>query len=199
LTALPASDPSVPAADPVPDGARRIGLGLRATLPAATALLVLAGSLAAGAATGPVPVAAAALAAAVVGWVASRLLVAALAEAPLRRAAAALAQARTDPEAALPQPPTPELRELLGAADALRLALRDAAARERSIEAEHVSAASRLRHDLRGALAPAMLIADRLMMAEDADRKRAGDVVSRAVTRAADLLRKPNEAEIPRR
>ena len=47
---------------------------------------------------------------------------------------------------------------------------------------------SRLRHDLRGILSPAMLIADRLIAHEDATVKRAGAIVASTVERAAARL-----------
>ena len=45
-----------------------------------------------------------------------------------------------------------------------------------------------LRHDIRGALSPAMLIADRLLAHDDPAVRRCGDVVLRSVERAVDLL-----------
>ena len=53
----------------------------------------------------------------------------------------------------------------------------------------------RLRHDIRGALSPALLTADRLLTHADPAVQRAGDVVVRAVERAAALLVDPAVAE----
>ena len=47
---------------------------------------------------------------------------------------------------------------------------------------------SALRHDLRGILSPAMLIADRLLAHQDPAVQRAGEVVNRTVERAAARL-----------
>lgn len=46
----------------------------------------------------------------------------------------------------------------------------------------------RLRHDIRGALSPALLTADRLLVHQDPAVQRAGDIVVRAVERASALL-----------
>jgi hypothetical protein len=53
----------------------------------------------------------------------------------------------------------------------------------------------RLRHDIRGALSPALLTADRLLTHADPAVQRAGDIVVRAVERAAALLSDPAPAE----
>jgi hypothetical protein len=45
-----------------------------------------------------------------------------------------------------------------------------------------------LRHDLRGILSPAMLVADRLLMNADPSVKRAGEVMVRCVEQAAKRL-----------
>jgi hypothetical protein len=51
---------------------------------------------------------------------------------------------------------------------------------------------SLLRHDLRGILSPAMLIADRLLAHEDPAVQRAGDIMNRTIERAAArLMEKP--------
>ena len=52
----------------------------------------------------------------------------------------------------------------------------------------------RLRHDVRGALSPALLTADRLLTHADPAVQRAGDIMVRAVERAAALL---NESAPP--
>ncbi len=55
----------------------------------------------------------------------------------------------------------------------------------------------RLRHDIRGALSPAMLMADRLLGHADPAVKRAGEIVVRSVDKAAILLADPAEASLP--
>lgn len=50
------------------------------------------------------------------------------------------------------------------------------------------AATSRLRHDLRGALSPAMLTADRLLMSAEPSVRRAGELIMRSLQRATDLL-----------
>jgi hypothetical protein len=47
---------------------------------------------------------------------------------------------------------------------------------------------SSLRHDLRGILSPALLIAERLLAHEDPAIRRAGDVMMKTVERATDRL-----------
>jgi signal transduction histidine kinase len=54
--------------------------------------------------------------------------------------------------------------------------------------AEMRSAASVLRHDLRGILSPALLSADRLSNSEDAAVRKAADIVIRCVERASARL-----------
>ena len=55
----------------------------------------------------------------------------------------------------------------------------------------------RLRHDIRGALSPALLMADRLLGNADPAVKRAGEIMVRCVDRAALLLADPVEAKPP--
>ncbi len=55
----------------------------------------------------------------------------------------------------------------------------------------------RLRHDLRGALSPALLIADRLINHEDPKVRRAGEIVVKSVDRASTLLADPAEPSLP--
>ena len=50
------------------------------------------------------------------------------------------------------------------------------------------AAASMLRHDLRGVLSPALMVADRLVNNPDPAVRRAGDAVVRSVDRATALL-----------
>ncbi len=45
-----------------------------------------------------------------------------------------------------------------------------------------------LRHDVRGMLAPALMVSDRLLAHPDPDVKRAGEVVARTVQRVTDRL-----------
>ena len=47
---------------------------------------------------------------------------------------------------------------------------------------------STLRHELRGALSPALMVSDRLLKSEDPLIRRAGDTVVRSVERAAALI-----------
>ena len=54
--------------------------------------------------------------------------------------------------------------------------------------AEMRSAASVLRHDLRGILSPALLSADRLANSQDAAVRKAADIVIRSVERASARL-----------
>ena len=51
-----------------------------------------------------------------------------------------------------------------------------------------------LRHDLRGILAPAMLVADRLSENTDPKIAKAGDTIVRAVNRASERLARTKEA-----
>ena len=50
----------------------------------------------------------------------------------------------------------------------------------------------RLRHDLRGALSPVLLVADRLGAHPDPAVKRSGDIMLRTVERATTLLEEPS-------
>ena len=59
-------------------------------------------------------------------------------------------------------------------------------ARRRLAELE--SEMSTLRHELRGALSPALMISDRLLKSQDPLIRRAGDTVVRSVARATDLI-----------
>ncbi len=55
----------------------------------------------------------------------------------------------------------------------------------------------RLRHDLRGALSPALLMADRLVGHDDPRVRRAGEIMVKSVDRASFLLADPAEANPP--
>jgi sensor domain CHASE-containing protein len=46
----------------------------------------------------------------------------------------------------------------------------------------------RLRHDLRGALSPALLSADRLLASDDPATRHAGEIIVRAVDRATAMM-----------
>ncbi len=54
----------------------------------------------------------------------------------------------------------------------------------------------RIRHDMRGALSPALLLADRLLNHADPAVKRAGDIVVRSIERAASLIEEPEDAPV---
>lgn len=85
-------------------------------------------------------------------------------------------------------PDTPATDDAL---EALREQLRETDRRHATMEQDFAQRSSSLRHDVRGALSPALLIADRLMMADDAEKKRAGELISRAIGKVSDLLRTP--------
>lgn len=57
---------------------------------------------------------------------------------------------------------------------------------------------SRLRHDIRGAVSPAMLVADRLRGSPDPGVQRAGERIIRTVERVLELLDATREAVPPR-
>lgn len=80
---------------------------------------------------------------------------------------------------------------------ALEQALDDAAWREAAARDEQHASLSRLRHDVRGALSPALLIADRLMMSGDADKTRAGELIVKSITRATELLATTKQPPTP--
>ena len=62
--------------------------------------------------------------------------------------------------------------------------------------AQQVNAATAtLRHDLRGALSPALLMADRLTANPDPAVQRAGEVVVRAIDRATALIARRDPAD----
>lgn len=72
--------------------------------------------------------------------------------------------------------------------ETLQSRLREALAREQEAARRHAEELSRLRHDINGALSPALLTADRLLMAEDPKQKQAGERISTAIKRAAMIL-----------
>ena len=64
--------------------------------------------------------------------------------------------------------------------------------------AERAEQQRRLRHDLRGALSPVLLVADRLLAHADPAVKRSGDIMVRAVERSTELLAEPgSQAKAP--
>ncbi len=71
------------------------------------------------------------------------------------------------------------------------LAAAETAAAQQAASAVRLESHRRLRHDIRGALSPALLTADRLLSHADPAVQRAGDIVVRAVERAAALLSDP--------
>lgn len=71
--------------------------------------------------------------------------------------------------------------------DALGRELRDARA-QRSRLQEMDAAAAALRHNLRGALSPALMMADRLIAHADPAVQRAGEIVVRSIDRATALI-----------
>lgn len=76
------------------------------------------------------------------------------------------------------------LRDRAGAAGADRARLAELEANESS-----------LRHDLRGVLSPALLMADRLVAHEDPGVRRAGETVVKSIERATALLSATRRAE----
>ena len=52
----------------------------------------------------------------------------------------------------------------------------------------HLAEMSTLRHELRGALSPALMVSDRLLRSEDPLIRRAGEAVVRSVERATALI-----------
>ena len=58
---------------------------------------------------------------------------------------------------------------------------------------EHERKLSHLRHDLRGILSPALLLADRLSMSEDPMAKRTAEAMIRTIERAEQALAKEDQ------
>jgi hypothetical protein len=67
-------------------------------------------------------------------------------------------------------------------------ALRQAVAQQRARLAALEGTTASLRHDLRGMLSPAMLVADRLLAHSDPKVVRAGETIVRSIERATDRL-----------
>lgn len=70
----------------------------------------------------------------------------------------------------------------------------ETAAAKQACATTRLEANRRLRHDIRGALSPALLTADRLLTHTDPAVQRAGNIMVNAVERAADLLLDPMPA-----
>lgn len=103
------------------------------------------------------------------------------------RAASSVPPAAATPRTLLAAMPEPEpASDPVGDETAARLA---------EIERE----ISFLRHELRGALSPALMVSDRLLKNEDPLVRRAGDAVVRSVERATALIGqdRPNRARQP--
>jgi hypothetical protein len=84
----------------------------------------------------------------------------------------------------------PRLRAASATAASLALRLDEAGAAQVQLAELRANLAS-LRHDLRGILSPALLIADRLITNTDPAIKRAGEVMIRTVERASARLADP--------
>jgi hypothetical protein len=56
---------------------------------------------------------------------------------------------------------------------------------------------SRIRHDVRGALSPALLVTDRLLSSDDAAVRRSGEIILRAIERANDILNETRPTSPP--
>jgi hypothetical protein len=84
----------------------------------------------------------------------------------------------------------PVLHRRLEAAAKLRADASVAAVNEQAAAGQR-EAQRQLRHDIRGALSPALLTADRLLGNEDPKVRRAGEIMVKAVERAAALLADP--------
>jgi hypothetical protein len=82
-------------------------------------------------------------------------------------------------------------RLLLADMDELRGTATARAELEREL-AERMEQQRRLRHDLRGALSPVLLVADRLIAHPDPAVQRSGDIMVRTVERATGLLSEPS-------
>jgi len=112
---------------------------------------------------------------------------------PMRRLTASIAAFRADPERSVPLDigslPISQHDEITAAAHELATMQRElrAALWRNARLAALGTAVAKVNHDLRGALSPAMLTAERLQCHADPSVKRAGDLLIRAVERAIDL------------
>ena len=114
---------------------------------------------------------------------------------PMRRIIASIAAFRVAPERSLPLDP----QLLQGTRDEMAVAGRELSAMQEELRnalwrnarlAALGSAVTRISHDLRGILAPALLTAERLQGHHDQSVQRAGDVLMRTVDRATDLVKR---------
>ena len=118
---------------------------------------------------------------------------------PIRRLTKSIAAFRADPERSTEvDEDAPDHRR----EDEIAAAARELAVMQRELRAALWrnarlaalgTAVAKVNHDLRGILSPAMLTAERLQAHPDPAVKRAGDVLVRAVDRAADLTRRTLE------
>ena len=115
---------------------------------------------------------------------------------PMRRIIASIAAFRAAPEHSRPLDP-PRSGPL--ANDEMAVAARELSAMQNELRnalwrnarlAALGNAVARISHDLRGVLAPALLLAERLQNHPDETVQRAGDVLMRTVDRATDLVRR---------
>jgi len=115
---------------------------------------------------------------------------------PMRRIIASIAAFRAAPEHSRPLDPPRGSRH---ANDEMAVAERELSAMQNELRnalwrnarlAALGSAVARISHDLRGALSPALLTAERLQGHSDEAVRRAGDVLVRTVDRATDLVRR---------
>ncbi|MGC8470192.1 MAG: sensor histidine kinase [Acetobacteraceae bacterium] len=113
---------------------------------------------------------------------------------PMRRLTRAIAEFRTDPEASVPLDPG---TVTWLADDEMAVAGRELAAMQRELRAALWrnarlaalgTAVAKLSHDLRGILASALMVADRLQGSADPPVQRAGVLLVQAVERAVELV-----------
>ncbi len=69
----------------------------------------------------------------------------------------------------------------------------DEVARRLARLADLEASTASLRHDLRGLLSPALLVADRLLLHDDPKVVKAGETIVKAVRRAEERLRETKE------
>ncbi|HUN43046.1 MAG TPA: HAMP domain-containing sensor histidine kinase [Acetobacteraceae bacterium] len=115
---------------------------------------------------------------------------------PMRRIIASIAAFRAAPEHSRPLDPP---RSGVLANDEMAVAARELSAMQNELRnalwrnarlAALGNAVARISHDLRGVLAPALLMAERLQNHSDETVQRAGDMLLRTVDRATDLVRR---------
>jgi signal transduction histidine kinase len=115
---------------------------------------------------------------------------------PMRRIIASIAAFRAAPEHSRPLDPprggplaNDEMAVAARELSAMQSELRNALWRNARLAALG-NAVARISHDLRGVLAPALLLAERLQNHSDETVQHAGDVLMRTVDRATDLVRR---------